>query len=318
MLPSFHIGPLPVYGDLILAPMDGFSDLPYRSLCRELGSALSYTGFINALDVLHGHPHLEEKYRFLPEERPVVFQVFDNDPDRLLQAAQTLQKYDPDAIDINMGCSVNCVSGRGAGAGLLRTPLKVARIFRKLTAALNIPVTAKIRLGWDDGTRNYSFIARIIEENGGALIAVHGRTRSQGLRGQADWDAIAQVKQTVSLPVIGNGDVRTVADIARLKAHTGCDGVMIGRAAIGNPWIFSRLDRQQISPEQVRSMMLRHLERSIAFYGEKHGLIFFRKHASRYLSPWTLSKEIRAHLLTAEQPADFLALLENLPLPTAV
>jgi tRNA-dihydrouridine synthase B len=310
--PSFSLGPLPVYGDLVLSPMDGFSDLPFRSICRELGSAISYTEFINALDILQGRPKIERKFAFLPEERPVVFQIFDDDPDRLLKAALYLQEFGPDAIDVNMGCSDRNVSGRGAGAGLLRTPLKIARIFKKLSAALRVPVTGKIRLGWDDAGRNYLLTARIIEENGGALVAVHGRTKAQGYGGQADWDAIAEVKQAVSIPVLGNGDVRSVADIARIKAYTGCDGVMIGRGAIGNPWIFARLERPQVPPEQVRAVMLRHLARMLSFYESDYGLVLFRKHASRYLSPIPLTPEERQRLLTASRPDEFLALLDSL------
>ncbi len=233
--PVFTIKQIPVYGDLILAPMDGYSDRPFRSLCRELGSAVSYTEFINALDVLQGHPLLEKRLAFLPEERPVAFQIFDSEPGRLLDAALRLQAYQPDIIDINMGCSVQKVSARGAGAGLLREPEKVARIMALLTAALNVPVTAKIRLGWDEQRRNYLEIAQAVEENGGSLLAVHARTRAQAYSGQADWEAIAEIKQAVKIPVVANGDVRTVADIERIKQVTGCEAVMIGRAGGGQP-----------------------------------------------------------------------------------
>lgn len=303
--PSFYIDHIPVFGEQILAPMAGFSDLPFRSLCRELGSAMSYTEFINAIDVLGGDSDLEHKLRFLPAERPVVFQLFDNDVDRLLRAALRLQERGPDVIDINMGCSVRRVSSRGAGAGLLRSPLKIARIFRTLSHALHVPITAKIRLGWDDYCRNYRLVARIIEENGGALIAVHGRTRHQGYGGGADWDAIAEIKSVVSIPVIGNGDVQTVADIARLKKHTNCDGVMIGRAAVGNPWIFSGFDRDQVPEEIARGTMMEHLNRMLDFYGEQRGLVLFRKHASRYLSDSHLSPDQRVQLLTCDHPQEF-------------
>jgi tRNA-dihydrouridine synthase B len=214
--PSFYINNLPIYGDLILAPMDGFSDLPFRSICREMGSAMSYTEFISAVNVSQQeelNPAIIRKLSYLPEERPVVYQLFDNDPDSLLEAALRLQERGPDVIDINMGCSVRSVSGRGAGAGLLRSPIKIAHIFRKLSQALEVPITGKIRLGWDEEARNYLLVARIIEENGGALVAVHARTRAQGYSGEADWEAIAEVKQAISIPVIGNGDVRTVSDI---------------------------------------------------------------------------------------------------------
>jgi nifR3 family TIM-barrel protein len=316
--PCFHIGPIPIHGDLILSPMDGFSDLPFRSLCREMGSAISYTEFVNCLDLVPpgGKPkralpaHILEKLAFLPDERPIAFQIFDSDPDRMLETTLRLQELRPDFIDINMGCSVSSVSGRGAGAGLLRSPLKIARIFKKLSSTLDVPVTGKIRLGWDENVQNYLLVARIIEENGGALAAVHGRTKSQGYGGRANWDAIAEVKQAVSIPVLGNGDVRSTADIEQIKAYTGCDGVLIGRGAVGNPWIFSRLDRIQVSSQEVQRTMLRHLERMLSFYGQERGLIRFRKHASRYLSPFPLSKEERQMLLTAECPEQFLELLD--------
>lgn len=312
--PTFTVGPIPVYGDLILSPMDGFSDLPFRSLARRLGSAMSYTEFVNAIDVIQGSPRLAPRLAYDPSERPVVFQVFDDDPDRLVSAAQKLLAFEPDIIDVNMGCSAKNVSGRGAGAGLLRTPEKIARIFAELTRQINIPITGKIRLGWDETTRNYLEIARIVEDNGGQLLAVHGRTKKQGYSGQADWDAIAEVKQAVKIPVIANGDVRTVEDIDRVKRHTGCDGVMIARAAIGNPWIFSRKDRADVPVDQVRQTMLAHLAAMQSFYGVDEGLVLFRKHASRYISPYPLDRDLRARLLTSETAADFVALLDEIML----
>jgi nifR3 family TIM-barrel protein len=292
--------------------MDGYSDLPFRATCRELGSAMSYTEFINALEILNGHPYVTQKMAFLPQERPVVFQIFDNDPQRLLEVALHVQGLGPDIIDINLGCSAKSVSSRGAGAGLLRTPLKVARIFRRLSGALDIPLTGKIRLGWDDDSRNYRLIARIIAENGGQMIAVHGRTKAQGYRGEADWDAIAEIQAAVAIPVIGNGDVRTPGDIERMKAHTGCAAVMIARAAIGNPWIFAGLDRAEVAQSQVQSTMLRHLDRMLTFYGQERGLVLFRKHASRYLSPYRLPDPLRKRLLTCKKPEEFTQLLADI------
>lgn len=309
--PTFQVRNIPVYGDLILAPMSGFSDQPFRSLCRELGSAMSYTEFLNAREVMGGHPKLEQRLRYLPEERPVVYQLFDNDVERIVRAAIQLQALGPDIIDINMGCSVRRVSGRGAGAGLLRSPIKIARIFRSLSSLLQVPVSGKIRLGWDDDCRNYRLVAKVIEDNGGALIAVHGRTKKQGYEGQADWDAIAEVKSAVSIPVIGNGDVRTVADIEQLKQHTRCDAVMIGRAAVGNPWIFARLDREQVSQEELHKTMVDHLDRMLIFYGVERGLVLFRKHVSRYLSRYPLPNEVWQQLLTSEKKEDFLRLLDS-------
>lgn len=309
--PVFFIREIPVFGDVVLSPMDGYSDLPFRSLARSLGSMISYTEFINAIDVVNGHPHLEQKLAYLESERPVVYQVFDDNPGRLVKAALKLRQRNPDIIDVNMGCSAKTVAGRGAGAGLLQTPEKIARIFSRLSKELDIPVTGKIRLGWDDQTRNYREVARIIEDNGGQLIAVHGRTKKQGYTGQADWDAIAEVKQHVSIPVIANGDVRSVADIERIKAHTGCEAVMIARAAIGNPWIFSGMDREQVTVDILRQTMLTHLDKMLSFYGAQRGLVLFRKYAARYLTPFRLEGQLRQSLMTSETKADFMALLDQ-------
>jgi nifR3 family TIM-barrel protein len=271
---------------------------------------MSYTEFVNAMDVLSSHPKLDERLTFTEEERPITFQIFDDDPERLLRAALILRKRNPDIIDVNMGCSAKTVAGRGAGAGLLREPQKIAEIFRKLTSELDIPITGKIRLGWDDENLNYLEVAKAVEDNGGSLIAVHGRTKQQAYRGEANWRAIMEIKSEVNIPVIGNGDVRTVADIQRMLDFTGCDAVMIGRGAIGNPWIFAGLDREQVSPDEVRQTMLQHLDAMLNFYGNERGLILFRKHASRYISPFGLSNEKREQLLRCEKPEEFIALLD--------
>jgi tRNA-dihydrouridine synthase B len=308
--PHFFIGTIPVNGDAILAPMDGYSDWPFRSLCSALGSAMSYTEFVRAEAITHAFEVTRPRFTYEEPERPVVFQIYGDDPDEILKAALRIQELSPDIIDINMGCPSKTVANRGAGVGLMRTPLKVARIFRKLSAALKVPLTAKIRLGWE-GQRNYALIARIVEENGAAAIAVHGRTKEQGYRGEADWDAIAEVRAAVKIPVIGNGDVKTVADIDRMQQYTGCQAVMIGRAAVGNPWIFSRLERSQVTPEMVHQMVCRHLERSVAFYGPHKGLILFRKHAMQYLKLQRLPRSVRTEILLQGTPQDFLSMLEK-------
>ena len=310
--PLFRVGDVPIYGSLILAPMDGMSDLPFRQLAHSLGSAISYTEFINAVDVVHGHPQLEQRLSYSEEERPIVYQLLDNDPARLLETALILRQRNPDMIDINMGCYARSVVGRGAGAALLREPQKIAQIFRQLSKALDIPVTGKIRLGWDEFSLNYVDVAKIIEDNGGKLLAVHARTRKQAYGGQADWDAIARVKSSVSIPVIGNGDVHSTADIDRLIAHTGCDAVMIGRAALDNPWIFSRLAREEVPLELVHQTMIQHLNRMTAFYGEERGLILFRKFAKRYLNPYNIVRDQMIHLLTRVDVKEFFEYLDSL------
>ena len=309
-LPTFRVGNVPVYGDAILSPMDGFSDWPFRSICRALGSAMSYTEFVKDKYIVHALEHIAARFTYEEAERPVAFQIYGDDPDELLKAALRVQELNPDIIDINMGCPAKTVIHSGAGVGLMRTPLKVAHIFRKLSAALAIPVTGKIRIGWED-YRSCKLIARIVEENGGAAIAVHARTKEQGYGGEADWDVIAEVKAAVKIPVIGNGDVRTAADIDRMKVYTGCEAVMIGRAAVGNPWIFSRLDRDQVPPGMVLQMVHQHLERHMAFYGERKGMMIFRKHAARYLSQQHLPRATRTKILQQNHAGDFLAMLDE-------
>jgi tRNA-dihydrouridine synthase B len=310
--PAFQVGSIAVHGKAILSPMDGYSDWPFRSVCRELGSAMSYTEFVNVADILARPEYVAPKLHFMPEERPVVIQIYGDDPDQVLAGALRAQELGPDIIDINMGCPSKSIANRGAGAGLMRTPLKIARIFRKLTTHLEVPVTGKIRLGWDEDCLTYPLVARIIAENGGQLLAVHGRTKVQGYRGKADWDAIGEVVSAVSIPVIGNGDVNTAGDIQRMLDHTGCAGVMIGRAAIYNPWIFAALDREAVSPRQVRETILLHLDRSLTFYGQERGLVLFRKYAAHYLSPYRLPKEVRKTLLTRQSAADFIELLDEI------
>jgi tRNA-dihydrouridine synthase B len=312
--PTFWVRGLPVCGSAVLAPMDGYSDWPFRSLCRSLGSAMSYTEFVKVEHILRSPRHAASKLYFEQPERPVVFQIYGDDPDEIVRAALVVQDMGPDIIDINMGCPARSVAHRGAGVGLMRTPVKVGRLFRRLSAALRVPVTAKIRLGWEH-SRTYKLIARIVEENGGSLIAVHGRTKEQRYGGCADWDAIAEVKSVVSIPVIGNGDVRTVADIERLQKHTGCEAVMIGRAAIANPWIFSELDRNQVTDEQVRCMVASHLERNVRFYGAEDGQRLFRKHAVQYLFLQRLSREDRKDILRQRPSAEFIELLNNIYAP---
>ena len=308
--PTFCVGQVPVYGDTILAPMDGYSDWPFRSLCSALGSAMSYTEFVRAEFIVHAFDLTLPRLTYEEPERPVVFQIYGDEPDQILKAALQIQELSPDIIDINMGCPSKTVANRGAGVGLMRTPLKIAHIFRKLSSVLKVPVTGKIRLGWED-LRNYALIARIVEENGGAAIAIHGRTKEQMYRGQADWDAIAEVKAAVKIPVIGNGDVKSIDDIERMKRYTGCEAVMIGRAAVGNPWIFSRLDRAEVTPEMIHQMVCQHLERNVTFYGQHKGLILFRKHAMQYLKLQRLPRAIRTEILLQGTPQDFLFQLEK-------
>lgn len=314
--PKFCVRDIPVYGDVILAPMAGFADVPHRALCRAFGSAMHYTEFVAAEELLTNH---KAAWRLLDfkrgDESPMVFQIFSNTADKLLAAAQRIEELEPDIIDINMGCSTRRVSGRGAGVGMMKNPQEVAKTFDLLTKHLSVPVTGKIRLGWE-GAENYLEIGRILADHGASLIAIHPRTKEQKYRGKADWDAIARLKQAVSIPVIGNGDINTPTDIDAMLAYTGCDAVMVGRGAIGNPWIFARRERSDVTIDELFAVIRLHFHEMVAYHGER-GVLLFRKHLKRYWTGLPLSDfgelsrtvEIRRKLLTEESEAVFLQIL---------
>ena len=292
--------------------MDGFTDSPMRSLCRAFGSAMSYSEFLNGIDVTQGNPHLKSQTYFKESERPFVYQIYDDNPERFLMAASRLSARNPDIIDMNLGCSAKNVSNRGAGAGLLKTPDKIGQIAASLVSNLKLPVTAKIRLGWDDRSRNYLEVAHILEESGISLIAVHGRTRRQEYDGQADWDAIAEVKAAVKIPVIGNGDVLSYTEGLRRLQESGCDAIMIGRAAIGNPWLFANSDRSLVPTGELFRIIQTHLTDMIALYNENIAVRLFRKHLSRYMSGYLTTPEIRRSIFSHNESAPFLAEIESL------
>jgi len=297
--------------DLILAPLDGYGDVPFRLLCQDFGSGANYIPFIGAEELLSTSPRLHKRVDFDERERPVLMQLVGNHEDRLVMAALRAQELGVDAVDLNLGCSAKGVSSRGAGAGLLRDPEKVARITQAIAANLHLPLTAKIRLGWDEDSLNYTLIARILEDNGAQMIAVHARTRKQAYKGEADWDAIAEIKQQVSVPVIGNGDVAVSTDIPRLFEHTGCDAVMIGRAAVDNPWIFQHRDRWQIDSHELLQTIHHHADMICSFYGEARGLMLLRKYLKRYLAPLSISRKAMLPLLTCSDRESFDYLLKT-------
>lgn len=309
----FQIGRVTIPGRVLLAPMDGFTDSPFTLICREYGSAASYSEFINGIDVRYGHPHLETSLFFLPGERPFCYQVFDDNPERLLFAAQKLLLREPDFIDVNMGCSARNVSNRGAGAGLLRDLNKIETIANLLVQNLPVPVTAKIRLGWDDSSKNYLVVARILEDCGVSAISLHARTRKQEYTGAADWDAIADLKSSVkSIPVIGNGDVQNLDDARRMISHTGCDAVMIGRAALGNPWIFRGEDRRLVDDTELFTVISRHIQAMSELYSPRIGILMFRKHLARYLAHKLSTSEIRRRVFSIDSTEELMSEIHSL------
>jgi nifR3 family TIM-barrel protein len=267
---------------------------------------MSYTEFVPAPGIIHGAEPVFRRLKYRPDERPITFQIFGPDEHVLAEAARRIEPLQPDIIDINMGCYADDVALNGSGAGLLCTPAKIGRIFAALTNTVKVPVTGKIRLGWDDATRNYLEVAHILEDNGASLIAVHGRTKAQAYKGSADWDAIGEVKAAVKIPVLGSGDVKTVADIERLRRYSGVDAVMIGRAAIGNPWIFARRDRASVPFEEVAATIRLHLELALEFYGPVDGFKLFRRHAHKYIFAVPMADALRAALNNAHHPAEVL------------
>lgn len=301
--PTFFVRDIPIYGDVILAPMAGYADVPHRALCRSFGSAMQYTEFVAAEELLAGG---KSAWRLLDfkrgEESPMVFQIFSNSAERLLNAAQQIAELEPDIIDINMGCSTRKVSGRGAGVGMMKKPREVAKTFELLTKHLPMPITGKIRLGWH-GAENYGEIAHIMQESGASLVAIHPRTKEQKYSGHSNWDAIAELKQSLSIPVIGNGDIKTPADIDAMLDYTGCDAVMVGRGAIGNPWLLGRKRRSDLTLSQLIDLVRLHLNEMIAYYGDR-GLILFRKFLKRYLAG-VVSAETTKKLLTTTNLIEF-------------
>jgi nifR3 family TIM-barrel protein len=281
-------------------------------ICREMGSAVSISEFINCIDVVNGHPYLNTKIAFSEDERPFGYQVFDDDPDRMLKAVLILVKNNPDFIDINIGCSAKNVTNRGAGSALLKDPIKIGQMASNLVTALKIPVTAKIRLGWDACSRNYLEVAKILEDSGISMLSVHARTRKQEFSGAVDWPAIGEVKSLIHIPVIGNGDVKNESDAERLLQTTGCDAVMIGRAALGNPWIFGSDPEAKKDPDVLFAMIKRHLESVVAHYTPKFGILIFRKHLNRYLSQYLISSDIRREIFTIADKEQLLNTISKL------
>jgi tRNA-dihydrouridine synthase B len=318
---GMKIGNVSFESPFVLAPLAGVSDSPFRQLAREQGAAAVYTEMVSSDGLVRGSKPTMEYCAFEPHERPIGIQIFGSDPAVMADATRVLSDLPPDRrpdfVDINMGCPVRKVVNRSAGAALLQDVTLIERIVRAMSDATELPVTAKIRLGWDGNSRNVVEVAKTLEGAGAKAVAIHARTRAEKFEGTAHWDMIAAAKRGVGIPVIGNGDVREAADALRMLEETGCDGVMLGRAAFGDPWIFRRIlalaERGEVLPPPTAQERLetgiRHLEMLVRSAGEAVAAKEMRKHVAWYLKGLPHSARVREQVNHTKTAAEMTGLL---------
>ena len=312
-----NIGNIELSAPLALAPMAGITDLPFRLICRRLGCGMTVSEMVSAKGLLYKNVKTTEMLRIDDGERPTAIQLFGSVPAELAEAARMVEASGADMIDFNMGCPVPKIVNNGEGSALMKNPQLAHDILAAMVKAVKIPVTVKFRAGWDDANRNAVEIARAVEAAGVSAVAVHGRTRQQFYEGNADWSIIADVKQAVKVPVFGNGDIFTVADGLRMLEQTGCDGLMIGRGADGNPWLFTALAAalrgeplpQQPSLQERLAQAAEHLEMLIAYKNEVVAVKEMRRHISAYLKGMPHAAEFRGRFHKVDTQEQFLELL---------
>ena len=298
---KLRIGNTVLENNVILAPMAGVTDLPFRVLCREQGAGCVVTEMVSAKAVLYNNKNTRELLQIDPAERPAAVQLFGSEPDIMAEIAARLEEGPYDYIDVNMGCPVPKIVNNGEGSALMKNPERAKEVLTAMVKAVKKPVTVKFRKGFDDTCINAVEIAKIAESAGVAAVAVHGRTREQYYSGKADWNIIREVKNAVKIPVIGNGDVFTPQDAKRLVEETGCDGIMVARGAKGNPWIFKQITHYietgellpRPSVEELKAMILRHGQMMMEFKGELAGMREMRKHVAWYTAGYPNSAALR-------------------------
>ena len=317
---KLSIGNVTLENNLILAPMAGVTDLPFRLLCKEQGAGLLCTEMVSAKAIHFKNKNTESLMRILPEERPVSLQLFGSDADLMAEIAAQIEERPFDIFDINMGCPVPKVAIKSqAGAALLKNPEKIYEIVSAVVKSVNVPVTVKIRSGWDNNSINAVEVAKIAEKAGASAICVHGRTRSQGYSGTVNLDTIKAVKENVDIPVIGNGDIKDIESAKRMFSYTGCDAIMIGRGVLGNPWLIKELvtyfDNGTIidkpSYKEKIDMCFHHMDYLMKIKPEKVAVLEMRSHIAWYLKGMNGSQEVKNAIFKATNRDDIEKILNN-------
>ncbi len=314
------IGSINISPGLALAPMAGVADHPFRVLVKEQGCPLVYSEMISAKGLVYSNRRNRSLLFFTDRERPIGFQLFGSDPEILAEGSRIIEDYEPDFIDLNFGCPTPKIIRNGDGGALMRSPALCRDIFKKVAAAVTCPVTVKIRTGWDQNSINAAEIALLAEENGIKVVTVHGRTVKQGYRGNADWKIIKEVKEKLTIPVIGNGDIDSPQKAEEMINYSRCDGIMVGRAARGNPWIFKSIlvwlqERKELEApgaEEIVEMVLRHFKLLSDFKGESIAAREMRRHAAWYVKGLKGASAARQQLVRVNTYEELEAIMKDL------
>lgn len=307
---------------LFLAPMENVTDASFRFICKEFGADMMYTEFISSDGLIRDAKSSLAKLEIFDYERPIGIQIYGHIPEAMVDAAKMAEEANPTLIDINFGCPVNKIANRGAGSGMMRYPDKMVEITRQVVQAVKLPVTVKTRLGWDENSKIIVELAERLQDVGIAALTIHGRTRSQLYKGEADWRLIGEVKanQRIHIPIIGNGDISTPEDARSAFGNYGVDAIMIGRATYGHPWIFKEIKHYlstgnpmpELTLEEKKDLALRHLQKSIEIKGERKGVLEMRRHLSCYFKAIPHFKETRQRLVTENDPEELIKIIKNI------